>query len=158
MKNSSPHLGHVHFQQHDVSRRQFMVFTAGSVVGVATSSLLSVPARASEHDGEREDENGVVAAPRPIPGGVTVGPPLISPPGVFIHHVPFTAAVIPFREPSQITDFKGFVTNCRVSGRGTGIDARGTRTRLAYQVDNGFMDGKFVGLDGRRHEGTFGFT
>jgi len=120
---------------------------------VATSSL-SLPALA----GEREDEDEVVAAARPIPGGVTVGPPAISLPPVFIHHFPFAAAAIPFHDPSQMTDFKGFVTDCRVTGRGTGTDATGMRTRLAYQVDNGFMQGKFVGLDGRRHEGTFGFT
>lgn len=151
MKNFSAYLGHVQFQQLDVSRRDFLVLTAGSVAGVAASSL-SLPARASEN----EDE--VVAAPRPIPGGVTIGPPVISPPPVFIHHFPFAAAVIPFRDPSQITDFRGFMTNCRVTGRGTGTDASGTRTRLAYQVDNGFMQGRFVGLDGRRHHGTFGFT
>jgi len=75
-----------------------------------------------------------------------------------IHHFGFGAAVIPFREPSQITDFKGLVTSCRVRGNGTGTDAAGTRTRLAYQVDNGVMEGKYIGLDGRRHKGTFGFT
>ncbi len=157
MKNLSPYPGHVHFCQRDLSRRRFLGFTAGAVAGVATSSL-SVPALASEHDGDHQGEDELVAAPRPIPGGVTVGPPLISPPAVFIHHFPFTVAAIPFRDPSQITDFKGFMANCRVSGRGTGTDASGARTRLAYQVDNGFMDGRFVGLDGRRHEGTFGFT
>jgi hypothetical protein len=152
-KNFRSYLRHAHFQQSDVSRRHFLVFTAGSVAGAAASSL-SLPALA----GEREDEDEVVAAPRPIPGGTTIGPPVISPPAVFIHHFPFTAAVIPFHDPSQMTDFKGFVTDCRVTGRGTGTDASGRRTRLAYQVDNGFMQGKFVGLDGRRHQGTFGFT
>jgi hypothetical protein len=155
MKTLNPYLGHVDFCQCDLSRRRFLGFTAGAVAGVATSSL-SLPALASEHDCDHEDER--VAAPRPIPGGVTVGPPAISPPAVLIHHFPFVAAIIPFREPSQITDFKGLVTSCRVTGRGTGTDAAGTRTRLAYQVDNGVMDGKFVGLDGRRHKGTFGFT
>jgi hypothetical protein len=103
-------------------------------------------------------EDETVAAPRPIPGGITVGPPTISSPPVFIHHFPFTADVVPFHDPSQITDFNGFVTNCRIRGTGTGTDATGTRTRLAFQVDNGFMDGEFVGLDGQEHEGTFGFT
>ncbi len=154
MKNLSRYLCHAQFQPSDVSRRHFLVFTAGSVAGVAATSL-SLPALAGEHEGEDEV---IVAAPRPIPGGITIGPPVISPPAVMIHHFPFAAAVIPFRDPSQITDFKGFMTNCRVTGRGTGTDANGTRTRLAYQVDNGFMQGKFVGLDGRRHEGTFGFT
>ncbi len=149
MKNLNPYLDHVHFCQLNLSRRRFLGFTAGAVAGVATSSI-SVPALADEDEG--------VAAPRPIPGGITIGPPQISPPAVFVHHFPFAAAVIPFRDPSQITDFKGFVANCRLTGRGTGTEPNGTRTRLAYQVDNGFMDGRFVGLDGRRHEGTLGFT
>src|SRR6516225_6100384 len=70
---------HAQLQQSDVSRRNFLVITAGSVAGVATSSL-SLPAFA----GEREDEDEVVAAARPIPGGVLVGPPNISLPPVFI--------------------------------------------------------------------------
>jgi len=152
-KNCLSYLCHAHFQQSDVSRRNFLVFTAGSVAGVATSSL-SLPAFAGEH----EEEDEVVAAARPIPGGVLVGPPNISLPPVFIHHFPFASAAIPFHDPSQMTDFKGFVADCRVTGRGTGTDAHGVRTRLAYQVDNGIMQGKYVGLDGRRHEGTFGFT
>ena len=152
MTNFGLNLRHAQFLEPDLSRRHFLVFTAGSVAGVATSSL-SVPALAGE-----QDEDEIVVSPRPIPGGVTVGPPAISPPPVFIHHFPFAAAVIPFHDPSQITDFKGFVANCRVTGQGTGTDASGRRTRLAYQVDNGFMQGRYVGLDGRRHDGTFGFT
>src|SRR5262249_28969105 len=158
MKTLNPYPAHVDFCQCNLSRRRFLGFTAGAVAGVATSSL-PLPARASEHGRDHEDcEEERVASPRPIPGGGTVGRPAISPPPVLIHHFPFVAAVIPFREPSEITDFKGLVTSCRVTGRGTGTDAAGTRTRLAYQVDNGVMDGKFVGLDGRRHKGTFGFT
>jgi hypothetical protein len=152
MKNFCSHLRHAQFLQPCLSRRHFLVFTAGSVAGMATSSL-SVPALAGE-----QDEDEVVASPRPIPGGTLVGPPAISPPPVFIHHFPFTAAVIPFHDPSQITDFRGFVADCRVTGSGTGTDASGRRTRLAYQVDNGFMEGRYVGLDGRRHHSTFGFT
>lgn len=153
MKTLESYRGPADFCQCALSRRRLLGFTAGAVAGVATSSL---PALAGEHDCDNEDER--VAAPRPIPGGITVGPPAISPPPVIVHHFPFTAAVIPFREPSEITDFKGLVTSCRTTGKGTGTDAAGNRTRLAYQVDNGVMEGKFVGLDGRRHKGTFGFT
>ncbi len=148
---SDSHLGHLHVWQPEVSRRQFLAGTAGAVAGVAASSLWT-PALAHEDD-------EAVAAPRPIPGGVTVGPPTISPPPVFIHHFPFAADVVPFHDPSQIADFNGFVANCRIRGTGTGTDATGTPTRLAFQVDNGFMDGRFVGLDdNQEHEGTFGFT
>lgn len=89
---------------------------------------------------------------------MTIGPPTISLPAVFIHHFPFGSNSLPLHDPSQVTDFKGLVTNCRVTGRGTGIVADGTRSRLAFQVDNGFMQGEFIGLDGEEHEGTFGFT
>lgn len=158
MKSVNPNLRHGDFCRCDVSRRRFLGFTAGAVAGVATSSI-PLPALASKHDRDHHDcDDERVAAPRPIPGGVTVGPPAISPPPVLVHHFPFVVAAIPFREPSEITDFKGLVTSCRVTGRGTGTDAAGTRTSLAYQVDNGVMDGKFVGLDGRKHKGTFGFT
>lgn len=146
MSGFESHLGHVHLWERGVSRRQFLAGTAGAVAGMATSPLWT-PAMA-----------GDVAAPRPIPGGVTLGPPTITPPAVFIHHFPFGANAVPFHDVSQITDFDGFVTNCRVRGRGTGTAANGMRTRLGFQVDNGVMVGDFVGLDGEEHEGTFGFT
>ena len=161
MKILNPYQGHADSCRCDVSRRRFLGFTAGAVAGVAgvATGSLPLPALAGEHDEhDCDDDHERVAAPRPIPGGVTIGPPLISPPAVMIHHFGFGAAVIPFREPSQITDFKGLVTSCRTTGMGTGTDAAGTRTRLAYQVDNGVMEGKYIGLDGRRHKGTFGFT
>jgi len=131
--------------QPGLTRRRFIRTTTGAAGALATASLW-LPARALA-----DDDEVATVAPRPIPGGVTVF-------GVFIHHFPI---VVPpaLREPSQITDFKGIVTNCRVRGRGTGTDTRtGATKTLNFQVDNGFMQGLFVGVDGKRHHGTFGFV
>jgi hypothetical protein len=90
----------------------------------------------------------------PIPCGV-------SPFGIFIHHFPPVPVFGPgpINEPSQITDFNGLVGVCRVTGSGTGTDSStGTRSRLNYQVDNGFMTGLYVGEDGHEHHGTFAFV
>ena len=51
------------------------------------------------------------------------------------------------------------MTNCRVRGSGKGTDtSTGATTTLNFQVDNGFMQGLYVGVDGKRHHGTFGFV
>jgi hypothetical protein len=94
--------------------------------------------------------------PRPIPGGVT---PFI-PFGIFVHHNPLNAAIplADLKDPSQITDFNGFVGLTHIRGGGTGTADTGTPVDLAYQADMGFSKGRFVGFDGRRHEGTFAFV
>jgi len=142
-------MGHLHIWEHAISRREFLGATAGAA-GVMATSGLWMPTLALADD-------IAVVAPRPIPGGITVP---ISPP-VFIHHFPISITTNPFstNDPSQITDFDGFVTNCRVRGSGTGTDiSTGVSSRLLFQVDNGFMDGTYVGVDGQQHEGTFGFV
>lgn len=92
--------------------------------------------------------------PRPIGIGVR-------PFGIPIHHFPPDPLLGPaaINEPSQITDFNGMVGICRVTGAGTGTNLEsGATTRYTYQVDNGFMDGLYVGEDGRHHHGTFAFV
>lgn len=133
--------------QPSLTRRRFIGTTTGVASALATAGLWPTRVLAG---GDDEDVVATVA-PKPIPGGVTIF-------GVFIHHFPI--AVPPrLQEPSQITDFKGVVTNCRVRGRGTGTDTRtGATKTLNFQVDNGFMQGLFVGVDGKRHHGTFGFV
>lgn len=143
------HIGHLHFWQHAMSRRDFLGSSAGAAGLMATSGLW-MPTLALADD-------IATVPPQPIPGGITVP---ISPP-VFIHHFPISITTNPFStsDPAQITDFDGFVTNCRVKGGGTGTDtATGMSSRLQFQVDNGFMDGTYVGVDGQQHKGTFGFV
>jgi hypothetical protein len=81
----------------------------------------------------------------------------VAPLGIFIHHFPAQLTAAPLdtlSEPSQITDFKGFVGLTRLRGAGTSPQYPGT---LAYQSDMGFMKGVFIAEDGNLHQGVFGF-
>jgi hypothetical protein len=122
-----------------VSRRNFLTSAAG-----AAGLAFWIPELAQAQG------NGKSAAPKPIPGGV-------SPLGIFIHHFPAQPTATPLQslnEPSQITDFKGFVGLNRVRGAGIGA---GYADPLAFQADMGFMKGQFIAEDGKLHEGVFGF-
>lgn len=130
-----------------ISRRLFLGTSAA-----AGTTLGSDPLQSGElsHFGERE-------GPKAIPGGS--GP--FAPFGIFIHHftptVGLPLAVI--NEPSQITDFSGFVGNMRIRGGGIGTDTTtGATMDLAFQADIGFNQGRFIGADGRERTGTFGFV
>jgi hypothetical protein len=122
-----------------VSRRQFFGSAAGLAVGAGLGTTL-----AAQHGNPHTD-----AQPRPIPGGV-------SPFGVMIHHFPSPPAGTPLvdhPEPSQITDFNGFVGLNRIRGGGSGTGF----PSLAYQADMGFMVGEYVAMDGKHYHGAFGF-
>lgn len=139
-RNGLP-MDHSHVWQHVFSRRQLMKTAAGTA-GLGLISGLGVPklARARANSGE----------PVPIPGGV-------SPFGIHIHHFPLPASGTPLssiNEPSEITNFNGFIGDTRIRGAGTGT---GFSTPLAFQTDMGFMQGEFVGEDGEHHQGTFVF-
>jgi hypothetical protein len=133
------HVGHAHFWERLQSRRRFL--EAAGAAGLALSSGLWWP--------ERALAGHKTSPPKPIPGGVLAG----APPGHFIHHIP-PGPVDQGHEPSQITDFNGFVGNCRITGTGTGT---GFAKPLLFQADMGFMKGVYVGEDGKRHRGTFAF-
>jgi hypothetical protein len=136
-----------------LSRRKLLRGAAGTALGAGL--LRAKPGYAHEEDGA--SERGACVGPNPIPGGV-VG---LKPFGIFIHHNPLNAAtpLANISDPSQITDFDGFVGLTHIRGMGTGTDtATGAATRMAFQADVGFSQGKFIGTDGRRHEGTFAFV
>jgi hypothetical protein len=123
-----------------VSRRNFLTSAAG-----ASSLVFWIPQLAQAGQGK-----GKSVDPKPIAGGV-------SPLGIFIHHFPAQPTATPLEalsEPSQITDFKGFVGLNRIRGAGTGS---GFADPLAFQADMGFMKGIFFAEDGNLHEGVFGF-
>jgi hypothetical protein len=129
--------GHDHFWERALSRRQLLA--GAGAAGLALGGGLLTPAAAGEAAGPH--------GPKPIPGGITVNGELfhlfLPGPGV---------------EPSTIFDFRGTVGVAHVSGMGTRTDTRtGQREHLPFDVDNRFMQGTFVGVDGRRHYGTFGF-
>lgn len=94
------------------------------------------------------------AMPKPLPGGTT------TPWGVFIHHYPpkLSGDLAAMDDPSQITDLDGWICDSRILGMGTGTDLRtGSTTRYPFAADMGIMKGTYVGEDGRRHTGVFGF-
>ena len=148
MSLNQSHLGHAHFWTRPITRRAFLG-SAALAGGAAASAGALLPQLA------KADFDGVATVfPRPIGIGV-------APFGIPIHHFPPVPVFGPasINEPSQITDFNGMVGICRVTGAGTGTDlASSTTSRLTFQVDNGFMDGLYVGEDGHTHHGTFAFV
>jgi hypothetical protein len=123
-----------------VSRRRFLGTAGAAGVGLGLGSGLLTPAAAVA------DSGGSAVLPRPIPSG------FLTPVGVFIHHH------LPGRgiEASQITDFRGTIGLAQLTGTGTST-LNGTSSKLTFEIDNRFMQGTYVGVDGRRHRGTFGF-
>jgi hypothetical protein len=141
------------FQQKLVSRRKLIRGAAGTALGAG----LLRPKLAYFNDEDGDSERAACVGPNPIPGGV-VG---LKPFGIFIHHNPLNPAkaLADINDPSQITDFDGFVGLTHIRGGGIGTDtATGAMTRLAFQADMGFSQGKFIGTDGQQHRGTFAFV
>ncbi len=137
-------LRRAHFEDRSVSRREFMVTAAGTL-GTVLGAGLWIPELAfgAEMGG---------SAPKPIPGGFK--PPFTE---RFIHHY-IPPMVESGRDPSQIIDFNGIVGVAQIAGTGTGTDKRtGATSQLLFEIDNRFMKGTYVGLDGRQYSGTFGF-
>ena len=136
------HMGHSHIWQHVFSRRQLMKTAAGTA-GLGMISGLGVPklARAQAKSGE----------PKPITGGVIAF-------NTPVHHYPLALSVgkplSEVNDPSEITDFNGFVGGVHILGQGTGT---GFAAPLAFQTDMGFMQGEFVGDDDKHHNRTFVF-
>jgi hypothetical protein len=140
------------FQQNWLSRRSLIRGGMGTLLGAGLARPKLAYAREEDDDSENDS-----VGPNPIPGGV-VG---MKPFGIFIHHYPLNPAkaLADINDPSQITDFDGFVGLTHIRGGGTGTDTgTGATTRLAFQADMGFSQGKFIGTDGRRHQGTLAFV
>jgi hypothetical protein len=132
-----------------LTRRKLIHGTAGAL-GAGFLRPNFVPAN-------DDDGDAACVGPNPIPGGVTG----LKPFGIFIHHNPLNPATPlgNINDPSQITDFDGFVGLTHIRGGGTGTDTMtGASARLAFQADMGFSQGKFIGTDGRQHRGTFAFV
>lgn len=135
-----------------LSRRNLIRGAAGAALGAGL--LRPKPAHADDD----EDRYGAGCNQvNPIPGGLAPFKPF----GVFIHHNPLNPAtpLANISDPSQITDFDGFVGLTNIRGGGTGTNTMtGSTTPLAFRADMGFSKGKFIGTDGRHHEGTFAFV
>jgi hypothetical protein len=99
-----------------------------------------------------EDRNLLSVAPLPLAFG---RPNAFG--GPVIHHNAFGPADAPppvGNDPSQITDFDGFIGTVRVEGTGTDSDGN----PLLWVVDLGFMQGVYRGVDDQLHHGTFAFV
>ena len=142
--------GHAHFWDRALSRRQLLGRTAG-LAGVAIGSAFGVPGVARAEAPGR-------GVPRPIPGGTQID-------GLGFFHFYFPTANNPVGatntvesgrgDPSTITDFNGFV-GLGEWGPGTGRDQNGKG--LFWAADVRFMDGEYIGLDGRHRQGAFAFV
>lgn len=148
MDLSRSHLGHTHFWDHAISRRQFLG-SAALAGGAAVTASMWLPELV-----KAETDALATVYPLPIPGGVKAFGTIP------IHHYPPIPLLGtgPINEPSAMTDFNGLVGVTRVLGSGTGTNTQtGAKTSLVYQVDNGFNTGLYLGEDGRTHHGTFAF-
>jgi len=121
--------------RHAPSRRRFL--TAGAGLGAAgffgTQVIGAGPAFAARRAGD----------PRPIPGGIQPFGP-----GTEVFHVFFPGE----GEPNTITDFNGFVGVAHITGVGAGAGAN-----LSFDVDNRFITGEYIALNGQHFNATFGF-
>jgi hypothetical protein len=128
-----------HHPHHEVSRRAFLRGSAGAAGLLLGSGLLQqLPAGAAPPG---------TGQPRPIPGGITVG-------GRTFHlFLPGPGA-----EPATITDLNGFSGVAVLDGTwaATGSPTGGVSAGV-WEADMRFMKGLFVGTDGRRRQGAFGF-
>ncbi|TCC49081.1 hypothetical protein E0H75_21320 [Kribbella capetownensis] len=133
MNDETPH------QRQGLGRRHFMFGAAGLTGTAVGGGWLAAPAASAQ---PAQNRHLSTAAARHIPGGFQLVP------GGELYHVFFPGQ----GEPSTITDFKGKVAAAVIDGRGTGANAA-----HAFEVDVRFMDGTFIGLDGRQSVGTFTF-
>ena len=122
-------VGHAHFWERALSRRQ-VIKTAAGGTAAALGSGLWMP-------GLAQAARKTSADPKPIPETLFPGAPF---------HVLSPAS----EEPSTIYDFNGLVGATEIQGTGT--------DGLLFDVDMRFMQGVYVGVDGRMHQDTFGFV
>jgi len=142
-------VGHDHFWQRALSRRQLLVGSAG-VVGAAVASPFGTALAKAAAPGTGQ--------PNPIPGGTQID-------GLGFFHFYFPTTSNPVGattvvengsgDPSTITDFNGFIGLGDFAG-GTGKDQ--SNTTLYWAADVRFMDGEYVGTDGRHRQGAFAFV
>ena len=147
-RRMSQHFRQFHAADAAPGRRRFL----RTMAGLGLSSGLLVPGLVQgaleQNAGSCDDDDAVL--PNPIPGGA-------KPLGILVHHFPLGPPGTPLaniNDPSEITDFNGFIGDTHIRGAGTGTGFAGP---LAFQSDMGFMKGEYIGDDGEHHHGTFCF-
>lgn len=135
-------LGDSHLLEHALARRQFLSGAVGATAtgAVLGSGLLSAAPALADQGSDPGSDPGSVVPPTPIPGGEFK-----------THHF------LPGRgkEVTTINDFNGVVGIAQLIGTGTGT-AGGATTPLNFSVDNRFLIGEYVGVDGALHRTSFG--
>jgi hypothetical protein len=58
---------------------------------------------------------------------------------------------------ATITDFVGIIGATEVQGTGMGVHPNGPSMPLNFGADMRFMQGHYIGVDGKLHQATFGF-
>ncbi len=153
---AGPPAGHTHFWEraaaNGITRGQFLTRSAGTLGALAGFSLLA-PAVAGAKNAP--------SSPKPIPGGLhpaDLGLPV--PPFPEVIHVMAPGVLTPANsEPISITDFNGHIGYSIIDGAGTGTNtATGAKTRYTTNTDMRFMQGTYVGDDGRVRHGSFAFV
>jgi hypothetical protein len=135
------------------SRRRFVQAAATAAAGVTGSLAWSDSAAA---DGGR-DHRGAVVPPKPIPGGIQLGPgaPQIHTwqPGDPSVTLPFSKApLMGFDvEPTTIADFRGFSAMAYHAGTATGSDG----ASYNLETDIRAFSGTYVSSDGVHRFGKF---
>lgn len=137
--------GHAHFWERALSRGQFFAAAAGAA-GAALSAPLWLPGRA-----QAAPASGVLAIP--IPGGIT-GSQFGVPQSTELFHV---FGPQEGDECSTITDFNGVIAAAHLQGPTIRTLADGSTTTQYCDYDMRFMQGLYVGVDGKHHQGTFSF-
>jgi len=94
--------------------------------------------------------------PRPIPGGFLASDFGIPIPNSTERFHAFAPLVALGNDPITITDFHGFIAAAEITGHGTVTTPAGPARRF-FDNDMRFMQGQYIGVDGREHTGTFGF-
>jgi hypothetical protein len=142
-----PYVGHRHFRQKAVGRRLFLQSSAGAtVLALGAGFGAALPASAAK---------GSLDSPTPIPGGTLLGQLIGFPNDDIIYHFYFPAFG---QEASTVTDFDGTVAAAEIQGSGTGKDtSTGATSTLYYDADMRFMQGSYIGVDGKLRQSTFGF-
>lgn len=123
----------------EFSRRQLLRRSAVALGGLTATGLVDPSSVFAS----------TTAAPRPIPGGLRLSDFSFVSSGADFH---FLLPGIGF-EMSTITDFVGVVGGSETRGTAHGTDG----STHVFDCDMRFMQGLYVGLDGRQHIGSFGF-
>jgi len=137
-------LGHSHFWQKALSRRTFLQVSAAAAGGVLIGSQGWMPARASVPG----------PTPKAIPGGFSGLCGL--PPTEIFHNFAPNVFDPPNTDRSGIFDFNGLIGYAVIDGTGTGRNTvTGATTPLTFEVDLRFMQGVYIGEDGKNRHATF---